>query len=190
MNLTSHLLAAVLTMPDISAYLTKGAETVSGVTLQIGDTYVWGLLGGGPLLILAGLVLVKIMFARVKFFALEYGNGSFFGRVKIIAPFILMGTLLLLSGTAALYAGWQAQNYSVVLNEGGVREELFGETRRYTWADVTGKSDHIKSTDFWILFSKGGQHCRVRFQQRFIGEKVQDKAIVIAENGIASSPLR
>lgn len=190
MNLPFHLFAAALTMPDISAYLTKGMESVSGVTLRIGDMYVWGLLGGGPLLILAGLALVKIMFTRVRFFALEYGNGGFFGRAKIITPFILMGTLLLLSGAAALLAGWQAQSYSVTLHEGGVREEIFGETRRYAWADVAGKAEHIKSTDFWILFSRGGQHCRVRFQQRFLGEKVQDKAIVIAENGIAASPLR
>ncbi|MBE2287309.1 MAG: hypothetical protein IAE77_27895 [Prosthecobacter sp.] len=191
MNPPPSLLAAAITMPDISPYLTKGADAGSGVTLHVGDPYVWGLLGGGPLLILAGVVLIKIMFGRVKFFALEFGNDGFFGRAKVIAPFIFLGSLLFLAGVAGTWLGWQAQGYSVTLNANGVTEITRGETLRYSWEDVSGRADHIKSTDFWLAFTKDDRRCRLQFQQRFIGEKLQDKAIAIAENSLSfTSPRR
>jgi hypothetical protein len=190
MNFHHLPLAASFTMPDISPYLTKGADAGNGVTLMIGDMYVWGLLGGGPLVILAGLALVRIMFARVKFFALEYGQGGFFGRAKAIAPFIFLGTLLLLVGAAGTWLGWQAQGYSAILTANGVTEMMRGETLRYEWADVSGQAGHIKSTDFWIAFSKDGRRCRLQFQQRFIGEKLQDKAIAITESSLSMLPQR
>ena len=125
---------------DLSPYLTKGSDTGNGVTLMIGDMYSWGLLGGGPLLILAALMLVKIMYARVKFFALEYGNGGFFGRVRAIAPFITLGTALFLVGVAALWIGWQVLGYSVTVNAKGVTETTQEQTIHYEWADATGAS--------------------------------------------------
>lgn len=190
MNLPPPLVAAAITMPDISPYLTKGTDAGNGVTLQIGDMYVWGLFGGGPLLILAGLVLIKIMFGRVKFFALEFGHGGFFGRAKAIAPFIVLGSLLFLAGAAGTWLGWQAQGYSVTMNANGVIENTRGDTRRYTWDDVSGRAEHIKSTDFWLAFSKDGHRCRLQFQQRYIGEKLQDKAIAIAENSLSFTSSR
>jgi len=190
MNSSLLLLAAAVPIPDISPFLTKAADSGDGVTLLVGDMYTWGLLGGGPLLVIAGIAMVKVMFTRVKFFALEYGNGGFFGRVKVIGPFVVLGTLLLLLGGAAFWLGWQAKGYSATLAASGVTEAMLGETRRYDWADASGKADHIKSTDFWLAFSKDGRRCRLKFQQRYIGEKLQDKAIAIAEVGISNSPLR
>ncbi|MCB1278519.1 hypothetical protein [Prosthecobacter sp.] len=174
---------------DLSPYLTKGSDTGNGVTLMIGDMYSWGLLGGGPLLILAALMLVKIMYARVKFFALEYGNGGFFGRVRAIAPFITLGTALFLVGVAALWIGWQVLGYSVTVNAKGVTETTQEQTIHYEWADATGASKRVKSTEFWVTFAKDGRKCRVDFQQRFIGEKVQDKAIEIVENALLYSKV-
>jgi hypothetical protein len=190
MKPVSPLLATSIPLSDISLYLTKAADAGDGVTLMIGDMYTWGLLGGGPLLVIAGIAMVKIMFTRVKFFALEYGNGSFFGRVKVIAPFIFFGSVLQLAGLGSFWIGWQAKGYSATLAASGVTEVIFGETRRCDWADASGKADHIKSTDFWLAFSKDGHRCRLRFQQRYIGEKLQDKAIAIAEIGLSNSPLR
>lgn len=189
MNLPLPLLAAV-PLPDISPFLTKAADAGDGVALMVGDMYTWGLLGGGPLLIIAGLALVRIMFKRAEFFALEYGNSGFFDRVKIIGPYIFLGALLLLAGAAALWTGWRAKGYSATLAASGVTEVMLGETRRYEWANVSGRADHVKSTDFWLVFSKDGRRCRLQFQQRYIGEKMQDKAIAIAEIGLSNSPLR
>lgn len=190
MNSSLLLLAAAVPMPDISPFLTKAVHSGDGVTLLVGDMYTWGLLGGGPLLVIAGIAMVKIMFSRVKFFALEYGNGGFFGRVKVIGPFIVLGTVSLLLGVAAFWLGLQAKGYSAEMSAKGVTEVMFGETRRYDWADASGKKDHLKSADFWITFEKDGRRCRLQFQQRYIGEKLQDKAIAIAEVGISNSKLR
>ncbi len=190
MNSFSPLLAAAFTMPDISPLLTKGSDAGNGVTLMIGDLYTWGLLGGGPLLILAGLALVKIMFARVKFFALEYGNGGFWDRAKIITPFITLGSLLLLLGVAAAFLGWQSLGYSVTLNTAGLTEVTRGQTTSYAWTDASAAAERIKSTEFWIAFAKDDHKCRVDFQQRYIGEKLQDKAIAITETSLSSKVPR
>lgn len=172
---------------DLSPYLTKGVDAGNGVTLMIGDMYTYALLGGGPLLIVAALVLVKTMYGRVKFFALEYGNGGVFGRLKAIAPVIFFGTLLLLVGVAATWLAWQATGYSVTLSSKGVMEASRGDSVHYTWADAASASERIKSAEFWVAFAKDGRKCRVDFQQRYIGEKLQDKAIAIAEDGLAYS---
>ncbi len=190
MNSFSPLLAATFTMPDISPLLTKGSDAGNGVTLMIGDLYTWGLLGGGPLLILAGLAMVKIMFARVKFFALEYGNGGFWDRAKIITPFITLGSLLLLIGATAIVLGWLGLGYSVTLNPTGLTEVARFQTTRYTWTDASAAAERIKSTEFWIAFAKDDRKCRVDFQQRYIGEKLQDKAIAITENALSSKVPR
>lgn len=190
MNPFPPLLAAAITLPDISPFLTKGSDAGNGVTLKIGDLYTWALLGGGPLLILAGLALVKIMYARVKFFALEYGNGGFLGRTKVIAPFITLGTICLLIGGAATWLGWQSQGYSVTLTATGLTEMTRSTATRFVWTDASSASERIKSTGFWIVFAKDGRQCRVEFQQRYIGENLQDKAIAITENALSSSNVR
>jgi len=172
---------------DISPYLTKGHDAGNGVTLMIGDVYTYLLLGGGLLLAIAAFVLVKVMYDRVKFFALEFGNGGFFGRLKAIVPSIALGTLLFLVGVVATWLGWQGLGYSVTLNPKGLREEQGSKSFSYVWTDATSASDRIKSTEFWVEFTKDGRKCRVIFQQRYIGEKLQDKAISIAENALAYS---
>ncbi len=174
---------------DLSPYMTKGSDAGNGVTLMIGDMYTYALLGGGPLLVIAALVLVKVMYARVKFFALEFGNGGFFGRLKVIVPFLSMGTVLLLIGAAATWLGWQSMGYSATLTTQGVNEVTRGESVRYEWADATSASERIKSTEFWVAFAKDGRKCRVSFQQRYIGEKLQDKAIIIAEDALTYSKV-
>ncbi len=187
MNPFPPLLAAAITLPDISPFLTKGSDAGNGVTLKIGDLYTWLLLGGGPLLILGGLMLVKIMFTRVKFFALEFGNGTFFGRARVIAPFITLGAACLLIGGAATWLGWQSQGYSATLTATGLTEMTRGTVTRFDWTEASSASERIKSTEFWVVFAKDGRQCRVEFQQRYIGEKLQDKAIAITENALSST---
>ncbi len=174
---------------DLSPYLTKGSDAGNGVKLMIGDMYTYALLGGGVLLVIGALVLVKTMYARVKFFALEFGNGGFFGRVKAIGPVVFFGTLLFLVGTAAVWAGWQAMAYSVTLSAKGVNEVSRSESIQYAWSDATSAAERIKSAEFWVAFAKDGHKCRVDFQQRYIGEKLQDKAIVIVEEALAYSKV-
>lgn len=166
---------------DLSPLLTQGSDAGNGVTLEIGKQYTWGLLLGGPLLIIAGLALVKVMYGRVKFFALEFGNGGFFGRLKVIAPFLVLGSALLLLGASSLYLGWLARGYSVTLSATGLVERTNDQTFRYAWDDADAAAERIKSTEFWVSFQKDGRKCRVNFQQRYIGVELQDKAIAIAE---------
>lgn len=174
---------------DLSPYLTKGSDAGTGVKLMVGDMYTYALLGGGILLVIAALVLVKTMYARVKFFALEFGNGGFFGRVKAIGPVIFLGALLFLVGLSAVWLGWQAIAYSVTLTPKGLQEVSRSESIQYAWSDATMASERIKSAEFWVAFGKDGRKCRVDFQQRYIGEKLQDKAIVIAEQALAYSKV-
>ena len=174
---------------DFSPYLTKGSDAGNGVTLMIGDMYTYALLGSGPLLVIAAFVLVKVMYSRVEFFALEFGNGGFFGRLKAIVPYIFLGAVLFLLGVAATWLGWQSMGYSVTLSAQGVQEVTRSASVRYEWSDATSAAERIKSTEFWVAFAKNGRKCRVDFQQRYIGEKLQDKAIAIAEHALAYSKI-
>lgn len=174
---------------DISPYLVKGIDAGNGVTLMVGDLYTYMLLGGGPLLIIAAFVLVKVMYERVKFFALEFGNGGFTGRLKGIVPSISLGAVVFLLGVAATWLGWQSMGYSVTLNAKGLHEVSRSGSVHYEWSDATSAAERLKSTEFWVAFAKGGHKCRVNFQQRFIGEKLQDKAIAIAERALAYSKV-
>lgn len=187
---SSPLSFDIATMTDLSPYLTKGSDAGTGVTLMVGDLYTYSLLGGGPLLIIAALVLVKIMYARVKFFALEFGDGGFFGRLKVILPFLGLGGVLLVLGVAAIWIGWQTMGYSVTLSSKGVHEVSRSASIHYAWADATSAATRIKSTEFWVAFAKDGRKCRVNFQQRYIGEKLQDKAILIAEEALVYSKVQ
>jgi hypothetical protein len=185
MNLPTHTPAGPLYL-DISGLLTVGRDAGNGVSLAVDPLYVWGLLIGGPVLVLAGILLVKIRYARAKYFAMEFGNGSFFGRLKAVFHFIVLGTLMLLLGCGATWVGWQMSGYSVTLTAAGLTETLHAETTRYAWENADLASERIKSTGFWISFTKAGRKCRVSFQQSHIGEALQDKAIAISENALSA----
>lgn len=174
---------------DFSPYLTKGIDSGNGITLTVGYQYTYPLLIGGPLLVIAALVLVKTMYARTRFFAMEYGNEGFFGRIKVIAPTLAFSGLLLVLGSAVGWLGWQCQGYTVTLTAQGVHQVSRGGSVLYAWADATRASERIKSTEFWVAFANGGRKCRVEFQQRYIGEKLQDKAIAIVDNALAYSKI-
>jgi len=185
MNLPTHTPVGPIYL-DVSGFLTVGSDVGNGVSLAVDPLYVWGLLIGGPVLMIAAVILVKIKYAGVKFFTMEFGNGSFFGRLKAIFHHIVLGTAMLLLGFASAYAGWQFMGYSVTLNAAGLIETHHDETTRYAWEDADKASERIKSTGFWISFAKGDRKCRVSFQQRHIGEALQDKAIAISENALSS----
>jgi hypothetical protein len=174
---------------DISHYLTKGSDSGDGVTLMVGDSYAYLLLGSGPLVVIGAFVLMKVMYARVKFFALEFGNGGFFDRIKSIAPSVFLGSMLFLLGVAATWLGWQSKGYSVTMSAQGLHEVSRNASVHYEWSDATSAAERLKSTEFWVAFAKNGRKCRVNFQQRFIGEKLQDKAIAIAEQALAYSKI-
>lgn len=188
-----HLLSTIFDLTgllDPSPYLIKASSVGDGVTLMIGDPYTYGLLGAGPLLVIAAFALVRIMYTRVKFFALEFGNGGFWGRLKAILPFVTLGTILFLFGVTATWLGWQSLGYSVTLTSKGAQEISRSDSIHYSWAEATSAAERIKSTDFWVEFTKGNHKCRVKFQQRYIGEKLQDRAIVIAEEALAYSKVQ
>lgn len=189
MNLSSLSLDPTALL-DLAAILTKGHSTANGLTLSIADLYVWGFLAGGPLLILGGLWMVRRMFVRVKFFALEFGEGGFFGRLKAIFPYLVLGAVMLVSGAAATYLGWQLQGYTVTLTANGLTETTRSQTFQYPWQSAESASERIKSTEFWVSFQQGSRKCRVLFQQRYIGESLQDKAIAIADNALSSHRVR
>lgn len=174
-------------MPDISPYLTKAGSTGTGVRLMVGDAYAWGLLGGGVLLVVAAIVLIIVMTKRVKFFALEFGKGRF----SILFPYLLLSTLMFIVGSAATWLGWQAQEYSLTLDSTGLTERQQGGTTHYTWAEAESASERVKSTEFWIVFAHGTTETRrVVFQQKYIGEKMQDRAIELTEEGLIGGTAR
>ncbi len=185
MNLYSPLLGAASLLPDVSPYLTKGSGGV-GVTLRVGDVETWLPLGGGVLLILGALVLVKIMYSRLKFFSMEFGKSRF----STLVPYLLMGTLLFVAGSASAWVGWQALGYSVTLDGTGLTEKSRSGQTHYLWEHAESASERIKSTEFWINFVQGSKSCMVRFQQKHIGEFLQDKAIQLTEEGLLRSKAR
>lgn len=175
---------------DFSPYLTRGLDAGNGIKLMVGYQYTYPLLIGGPLLVIAALVLVKTMYARTRFFAMEFGNEGFFGRIKVIAPSLALGGFLLVLGAALAWLGWQSQGYSLTLTAQGVHQVSCSGSVLYEWTDATSAAKRINSTEFWVVFAKGGRKCRVEFQQRYIGEKLQDKAIAITESALAYSKVQ
>lgn len=185
MNVFALSPGASFSLPDFSPYLTKGTGG-TGVTLRFGEVETWVLAGGGVVLILSAFVLVKIMNSRIKFFAQEFGKSRF----RMLFPYLFLGIVLLIAGAAASWAGWQAMGYSVTLDPSGLTERTRAGTTHYSWEQAQEASDRIKSTEFWIAFSDGAKTCRATFQQRHIGEFLQDKAIALAEDGLARGRAR
>lgn len=185
MNLSPSFFGAAPALPDLSPYLTKGSGGL-GVTLRIGDVQTWLLLGSGVLLILGAFALVKIMYSRLKFFSMEFGKSRFI----TLFPYLVMGILLFVAGTACSWLGWQALGYSVTLDASGLTEKSRGGQTLYPWEQAESASERIKSTEFWINFVQGSKSCRVLFQQRYLGEFLQDKAIQLTEEGLLRSKAR
>lgn len=185
MNFLSPLLGAAPALKDISPYLTKGSGGL-GVTLRVGDLQSWLLLGGGVALILGALALVKIMSSRLKFFSMEFGKSRF----STLFPYLVMGMLLFIVGSASSWLGWQALGYSVTLDATGLTEKSRSGQTHYLWEQAESASERIKSTEFWINFVQGSKSCQVRFQQKHIGEFLQDKAIQLTEEGLLHSRAR
>jgi uncharacterized membrane protein len=186
MTFPQPLLASILPAP--TDFLTVGRLMGSEITLKVGPWYSTGFLIAGPVLVVAAVVLVLTMYQRVKYFAMEYGYGTGWGRIKAIFQYIVLGALLVAAGAAILLMGWANQGYSVVLSPSGLTEMHREGTQLYAWTDLKGSSERIKSTDFWLRFEKGGRACRVRFLQEYWGEELQDKAIDITETSMRSRP--
>ncbi len=182
MSHVSPILANIL--PAAADYLSKGKSLGDDVTLTVGPVYSLGFLIGGPVLFLIGLVLVFIMYGRVKYFALEYGDGGFGGRMRSISGYIVLAAMLGVVGGYVAAIGWNNLGYSVTLNAAGLTEKHRGETFMYRWDDLKKTSDTIKSTDFWLNFERDERICQVHFLQVKIGETLQDKAIAITESSM------
>jgi len=176
------ILANVL--PAAADYLSKGKSLGDDVTLTVGPVYSLGFLIGGPALFTFGLVLVWVMYGRVKYFALEYGDGGFGGRMRSISGYIVLAAVLGVIGGYVAAIGWNNMGYSVTLNSVGLIEKQHGETFMYRWDDLKKTSDTIKSTDFWLKFERDERACQVRFLQVQIGETLQDRAIAITESSM------
>jgi hypothetical protein len=175
-------------LPTPTEFLTVGKALGNEITLTIGPVFTTGFLVAGPLLILAAVILVSVMYGRVKYFALEYGYGSGWGRVKAVLHYIVIGALLAGSGLLLALIGWGNLGYSVIVSANGLTEIQRTGTNNYRWDDLKAASERIKSTDFWLSFEAGGKKCRVQFQQQNLGEAVQDQAIKITEEAIRTHP--
>lgn len=186
MPLIPPLLADLLPTP--TEFLTVGKAVGAEVTLTVGPVYTTGFLAAGPLLILAGVILVSVMYGRVKYFALEYGYGTGWGRIKAVLHYIVLGSLLAFGGFLLAVIGWGNLGYSVILSSAGLTEIQRTGTNNYRWDDLKAASDRIKSTDFWLSFEANGRKCRVQFQQQKLGADIQDQAIKITEEAIRTHP--
>lgn len=175
-------------LPEPSEFLSMGKQVGQEITLSIGPVYTTGFLVAGPLLILGGIVLIMVMYGRVKYYAMEYGYGTGWGRIKAIFHYIVMGVILAVTGLVLTLIGWGNQGYSVILSSAGLTEVSHLGTTTYRWDDLKATSERVKSTDFWLKFAKDGKSCLVHFHQQDLGEAMQDQAIKIAEEAIRSHP--
>ncbi|MFM7604840.1 MAG: hypothetical protein ACKO8Z_06530, partial [Prosthecobacter sp.] len=108
--------------PAPSEFLSVGRQVGPEITLSIGPAYTTGFLVAGSLLILSGILMIRVMYGRVKYFALEYGYGNGWGRVKAMFHFIAMGLALAVTGIVLTLIGWGNQGYSVILSSAGLTE--------------------------------------------------------------------
>ena len=180
------LLADILPAP--TEFLTVGKSMGDEITLTVGPLYTMGFLIAGPVLILLGIILVWVMYSRVKYFAMEFGYGTGWGRIKAISFSIAFGAILAALGIVSCLIGWANQGYSVVLSAAGLTEIHPLGTHAYKWDDLKATSGRINSTDFWLSFERDGRRCQVAFHQQELGVSVQDKAIQIAEAAIMRLP--
>ena len=175
-------------LPPPTDFLSVGKAMGTEITLTIGPVYTTGFLVAGPLLILAAVILVSVMYGRVKYFALEYGYGTGWGRVKAVLHYIVIGLLMAGGGLLLSLIGWGNLGYSVILSANGLTEIQRTGTNNFRWDDLKAASERIKSTDFWLNFEANGKNCRVHFQQQNLGESIQDQAIKITEEAIRTHP--
>jgi hypothetical protein len=175
-------------LPSPTEFLSVGKAMGNEITLTVGPVYTTGFLVLGPLLILIAVILVSVMYGRVKYFALEYGYGTGWGRVKAVLHYIVIGLLMACGGLLLGIIGWGNLGYSVNLSANGLTEIQRAGTNNFRWDDLKAASERIKSTDFWLSFEANGKKCRVQFQQQNLGEEVQDKAIKITEEAIRTHP--
>lgn len=182
----STFLADLLPVP--SEFLSVGKQIGPEITLSIGPVYTTGFLIAGPLLVLGGIILIAVMYGRVKYFAMEYGYGTGWGRIKAILHYIVMGLLLAAAGFVLTLIGWGNQGYSTILSSAGLTEVSHMGSTTYRWDDLKATSERVKSTDFWLKFEKDGKQCQVRFRQQDLGEALQDQAIKTTEEGIRTHP--
>lgn len=175
-------------LPTPTEFLTVGKIIGSEITLTIGPFFTTGFLVAGPLLVAAGALLVRVMYGRVKYYALEYGYGTGWGRVKAVLHYIVLGMLLAGAGMLLGLIGWGNLGYSVILSPAGLTEIQRTGTHNYRWDDLKAASERIKSTDFWLSFEANGKKCRVHLLQQNLGEAIQDQAIQITEDAIRSHP--
>jgi hypothetical protein len=175
-------------LPSPTDFLSVGKAMGTEITLTIGPVYTTGFLVAGPLLILAAVILVSVMYGRVKYFALEYGYGTGWGRVKAVLHYIVIGLLMAGGGLLLSLIGWGNLGYSVILSASGLTEIQRTGTNNFRWDDLKAASERIKSTDFWLSFEANGKNCRVQFQQQNLGESIQDQAIKITEEAIRTHP--
>ncbi|MFM2169293.1 MAG: hypothetical protein RIS79_3664 [Verrucomicrobiota bacterium] len=175
-------------LPSPTDFLSVGKAMGTEITLTIGPVYTTGFLVAGPLLILAAVILVSVMYGRVKYFALEYGYGTGWGRVKAVLHYIVIGLLMAGGGLLLSLIGWGNLGYSVILSTNGLTEIQRAGTNNFRWDDLKAASERIKSTDFWLTFEANGKKCRVQFQQQNLGESIQDQAIKITEEAIRTHP--
>ena len=184
-------LAAIL--PASSGFLTKGKILGDEVTLTVGPVYSTGFLIGGAVLMFAALILVVVMYQRVKYFARDFGDGGFGGRMSAISGPLIVGVFLIGAGGVLGLIGWGNQGYSVVLSANGLTESSKEGLKSWAWKDLdrASSSERVKSTSFTLVFRDGAQNeCRVHFHEQDLGTTVQDKAIAIAEGAISLLPAQ
>ena len=180
------ILADILPAP--TEFLSVGESVGNEVTLTVGPLFTTGFLVAGPVLILLGVILVWVMYSRVKYFAIEFGYGSGWGRIKAISFSIGFGAILAVLGVVSCLIGLANQGYSVVLSTVGLTEVHAMGTHTFKWQDLKATSDRINSTTFWLRFERDGRKCQVQFVQQDLGESVQDKAISIVEEAMQGLP--
>jgi len=175
-------------LPPPTDFLSVGKAMGNEVTLTIGPVYTTGFVVAGPLLVLAAVILVSVMYGRVKYYALEYGYGTGWGQVKAVLHYIVLGLLMTAGGLLLTLVGWGNMGYSVILSPAGLTEIQRTGTNNYRWDDLKAASERINSTEFWLTFEANDRKCSVKYQQQTLGEKVQDQAIKIAEDAIRAHP--
>ncbi|MBK8090443.1 MAG: hypothetical protein IPK32_00185 [Verrucomicrobiaceae bacterium] len=185
------LFAANPILPAPADFLSIGEVLGNEVTLSVGSLYSTGFLALGALFVLSALILIWVMYQRVRFFARDFGDGGMGGRLKAISGIIIIGFFLIAIGGVLALIGLGNQGYKVVLSQSGLTEFSPSGVHTFAWSDLNRRksSDHFKTTDFTLRFEQGKAYsCQVRLLQQSFGEEVQDKAIAIVEEAVRRLP--